>query len=73
MEKESFIQVGVTALRSPMGDFLPAVPLYIKSDQLKQSKLTQSEENLLRDVSGVFVDKYKQYTSKDKEVQNVKV
>lgn len=73
MGKESFIQVGVTALRSPMGDFLPAVPLYIKSDHLKQSKLTQSEENLLREVSGVFVDKYKQYNSKDKEAQNVKV
>ena len=44
MTKEVFIQVGVTALRSPTGEVLPSVPLYIKADQLKQSGLTQAEE-----------------------------
>lgn len=60
MANEVFIQVGVTALRSPTGDFLPAVPLYIKADKLKQSGLSQPEEKLLRDVSGVFTDKFKE-------------
>lgn len=69
MTQEVFIQVGVTALRSPTGDFLPSVPLYIKADKLKQSGLTQAEENLLKDVSGVFADKHKQYTEKEKEVK----
>ena len=55
MEKEVFIQIGITALRSPTGEFLPAVPLYIKADKLKQSGLTQEEENILHDISGLFV------------------
>ena len=68
MQKEVFIQVGITALRSPTGDFLPSVPLYIKADQLKQSGLTQAEENVLNDVSGIFAEKYdEQKTRKQKE------
>lgn len=32
-KQEKFIQVGVTALRDPAtGEFLPAVPLYIKAE-----------------------------------------
>ena len=32
-KQEKFIQIGVTALRDPAtGDFLPAVPLYIKAE-----------------------------------------
>ena len=32
-KKEEFIQIGYTALRNPAtGEFLPAVPLYIKAD-----------------------------------------
>lgn len=67
MAKEVFIQVGVTALRSPTGEFLPSVPLYIKADNLKQSGLTQAEENLLRDVSGLFAEKHDQCKSGKKE------
>lgn len=74
MQKEVFIQIGVTALRSPTGDFLPSVPLYIKADHLKQSGLTQAEENVLHDVSGVFAEKYeKQKQEKQKEGKNVAV
>lgn len=65
MTKEVFIQIGITALRSPTGDILPAVPLYIKADQLKQSGLTQAEENALTDVSGIFSEKIKE--KRDKE------
>ena len=34
MDNEQYIQIGVTALRDPAtGDFLPAVPLYIKAEE----------------------------------------
>ncbi len=66
MSKEVYIQVGVTALRSPTGEPLPAVPLYIKGDNLKSSGLTQAEENLLHDVSGLFAEKHEQLTAEKK-------
>ena len=71
MEKEVFIQIGITALRSPTGEFLPAVPLYIKADKLKQSGLTQEEENILHDISGLFV-KPKENKKEDKKCRNLK-
>lgn len=71
MTKEVFIQIGITALRSPTGDILPAVPLYIKADQLKQSGLTRAEKNALTDVSGIFSEKIKE--KRDKEGKNVNV
>ena len=44
-KQERFIQVGVTALRDPAtGDFLPAVPLYIKAEDGAE----EAEEDLLR-------------------------
>ena len=67
MTKEVFIQVGVTALRSPTGEVLPSVPLYIKADQLKQSGLTQAEEKLLKDVSGVFAEHRNKQSQSKKE------
>ena len=76
MVKEVYIQVGVTALRSPTGELLPAVPLYIKDTQLKNSGLTQAEENLMHDISGLFVEKYKEKQTKSqnggKKCQNIK-
>lgn len=62
--KEVYIQIGVTALRSPTGDPLPAVPLYIKDTQLKQSGLTQAEESLMHDISGIFAEKHKEIKAK---------
>lgn len=55
MAKETYIQIGVTALRSPTGEFLPSVPLYIKTDEaVKASGLTSPEEDLIHDVASVF-------------------
>lgn len=62
---EHFAQIGVTALRDPAtGDFLPAVPLYIKvsSDEINpETGMTKAEEYALEDVAKVFADKMKQY------------
>jgi hypothetical protein len=53
-----YIQIGVTALRTPTGDFLPATPIYIKtSEAIKASGMTQSEENVIHDVARVFAIK----------------
>lgn len=62
---EHFTQIGITALRDPKtGDFLPAVPLYIKvtSDEINpKTGMTQAEEYALADVGKIFADKMKQY------------
>lgn len=39
---ENMIQIGVAALRSPKGDFLPAVPLFIKAEDAR--RLTPQQE-----------------------------
>ena len=47
-KQEKFIQVGVTALRDPaIGEFLPAVPLYIKAEDGAE----ESEEKLIRNIA----------------------
>lgn len=55
--KKHYIQVGVTSLRSPNGDFLPSVPLYIEVSD-STDKIILTEEQHLKDVSGIFVEKY---------------
>lgn len=61
MTKERYIQIGVTSLRTPTGEFLPPVPLYIKTtEKPTESGLTLTEEALLRDVAGVFADRHGQ-------------
>ena len=64
MVKEVYVQVGVTALRSPLGDFLPAVPLFIKEKELKQSGLSQAEEDACHSVAGVVAEIYDKAKSK---------
>ena len=58
MEKEKqYIQVGMTALRGPMGEFYESVPLYIQVEKVK-APLHPVEKNLLHSVSGVFAELY---------------
>lgn len=57
MKKARYIQIGVTALRDAEGNFLPSVPLYILSNEdIEESGMTASEENLMHDISGIFYD-----------------
>jgi len=59
-----YIQVGVTAMRDPKtGDFLPAVPLYIKAT----TEAKAAEEALLQDISGVFAERMQQYIAGNKK------
>ena len=57
MKNGEFVQIGVTAMRTPTGDFLPSVPIYIKTtDAIKSNGLTASEVAALRDVAAVIAD-----------------
>ena len=52
-----YIQVGVTALRDPVtGDFLPAVPLYIREDDAE--KVPKAPD---RDMRAALVEKMRTY------------
>ena len=59
MEKqERFIQVGVTALRDPAtGDFLPAVPLYIKAEDGAE----ESASGLTQDIGKLLAERMLRY------------
>lgn len=58
MENEEFIQVGYTALRSPAtGEFLPAVPLYIKAEDSAEA----AEAGMLGDFGKLLAKRMKQY------------
>lgn len=58
MENEKYIQVGVTALRDPAtGGFLPAVPLYIKADDIAE----QDEAKMIQDFGKLMAMRMKRY------------
>lgn len=62
--KEKYIQIGVTALRDPgTGDFLPAVPLYIKAEEGAE----EAQEKLISDLGHVFALQIKKYMDGCKE------
>ena len=54
---EKYIQVGFTALRSPDGGYLPAVPLYIKAEE----DAPEAEEKLIDDLGKLFAQRIKAY------------
>lgn len=58
MANERYIQVGVTAMRDPAtGEFLPAVPLYIKAEE----NAAETEEIVIRDIGKLLALRMKQY------------
>lgn len=68
MAKEKYIQVGVTALRDPgTGEFLPAVPLYIKAEDGAE----EAEEEMIGDIGHLLALRMKIYIDgcKEKGVQ----
>lgn len=63
-KKEKYIQVGFTALRDPAtGDFLPAVPLYIKAE----SGAEEAEQALIDDIGNLLARRIKTYMDKCNE------
>lgn len=58
MAKDTYIPVGVTALRDPAtGDYLPAVQLYIKAEEDAE----EAEQRLINDLGRLFAHQIKAY------------
>lgn len=51
-----YIQIGVTALRTPGGDFLPSVPLYAKAEDA--AGISEPDKRYLFEL-GKMVEEYK--------------
>lgn len=73
-KKETFVQIGVTALRSPDGSFLPSVPLYVKvpAEDVSPGGEYIGSEPVLQDVAEVFADKYRQYIKAQRAVNTAR-
>lgn len=57
-KKEEYIQIGYTALRDPKtGDYLPAVPLYIKAD----GNAGEAEQKVIDDIGNLLARRMKAY------------
>lgn len=55
---DGYIEVGLTALRDPAtGDFLPAVPLYIRAEDWA----VEAQQSLINDLGRLFALRFKQY------------
>lgn len=62
--KDKYLQIGVTALRDPTtGDFLPAVPLYIKLE----GTAGEAEQRLIDDIGNLLAKRIKRYMDGCKE------
>ncbi len=60
----AMVQVGVIALRTPDGNFLPATPLYkeIPDENInKETGMTHAEESAYSDLATMLAKKFKQY------------
>ena len=62
---ERMIQIGQAALRTPTGDFMPAIPIYIKEEHAGEinphTGRTVAEDVALGDVAKIFAEKHRQY------------
>lgn len=57
-QQERYIQIGVTAMRDPAtGEFLPAVPLYIKAEDGAE----EAEKKLASDFGTLLAQRMRQY------------
>lgn len=70
---ESYVQIGIAVLRdSVTGKPLkPSIPLYAKSKtEIQSSGVFKSEEKMLNDVAGVFVDIFRKYSNEIKKIKS---
>ena len=62
--EEKYIQIGVTALRDPVtGEFLPAVPLYIKAE----ADAAEAEQKIIDGIGNLLARRIKAYMDGCKE------
>lgn len=61
----NYIQIGQTALRDPLtGDFLPAVPLYIRAEDVAAAPPLDDIP-----VAEVFAAKFRQYVNESRKAE----
>ena len=70
MTDKHLVQVGVTAMRTADGKYLPSVPMYIYVSHLEKNGLTQFENHALANVSGFFAEKRKEQKIKKEMLKN---
>ena len=56
----ALVQVGIIALRSPDGEFLPATPIY-KDLPVNERGRTVQEEKATEEISRLLAQKFKEY------------
>lgn len=56
----ALVQVGIIALRSPDGSFLPATPIY-KDLPVNERGRTAQEEKATEEISRMLAQKFKEY------------
>ncbi len=66
-KKEVFKQIGVTALRTPDGDFLPAVPLYVREADLKELNKAKGNDRDMRRLEEAFYDMFQEKNPRKEE------
>jgi len=73
MAQKAYIQVGVTALRTPSGGHYPAVPLYVEADRINESGLSTAEERLLLGFTGFAIEEYNGRLLEEREIRQLKL
>ena len=67
----AMVQVGVMALRTPDGEFLPATPIYKEipdEDFNKKTGMTHAEERACDELAVLLAKKFKQYKDGCKKI-----
>ena len=61
-----FVQVGTTAMRDPVtGDFLPAVPLYVRAEDQRKCEPPVFDGAMIRTLA----DKFRQYKQEERKAK----
>ncbi len=65
----ALVKVGIIALRSPDGNFLPATPIY-KELPVNERGRTEQEEKATTEVSKLLAGKFKEYIDGCRAAEN---
>lgn len=63
---KGYVQIGTAALRSPEGDFMPAVPIY-REEERRSPKAAGTSYIDADDLANIFASKCKEYIKGRKE------
>ena len=65
----ALVKVGIIALRSPDGNFLPATPIY-KELPVNERGRTEQEEKATDEISNLLAGKFKEYIDGCRAAEN---